>query len=813
MSTRNPILPPAIGFVLGILLGVRLDFPTAPLATGLAVFCIALAVARRKGWLLSPAFAMAGMLWAQWHRPGPPPVPDVALGEVSTVTGCVVEPPSFSETKETFVIETKPSARMRVTAYAKDDHPPPRLNYGQQVVFEGKVREPRNFGNPGAFDFAGFLARRQIYWTASVRSGTQPLITGECGNKHLALLYGLRSRILERIESMYAGDDYAIGVLEALLVGESARFERAWSEQYRRTGTYHAIVVSGLHVTVIAASIVTLLKIAPFSGPSARLLAALLIWIYAGICGWQAPVVRSAGGFTLFAIGGWFYRDTRLLNLLALLTIGFLFMDPRQIDEASFQLTFLCVLLLGALAAPATKRLSALARGIRGLHHQGRDLHVEPRVAQFRIELRLIAETLTLLVRLPNKAAARIVGWTSRSALWIGETFLVSAAIQFGLALPMIFLFHRLSVSGLTANLIVTPLLTTAVPIGFLAVITGWQWAAFLTKTLVAWSQAAVSWHADWDPNWRIPDPPLWAAALLAASLLALMLLPRRWLLLPAASMLGLLAWHPFPPDAVPGTLELTMIDVGQGESLLVGLPDGRWMLVDGGGIPVFGNRPRTSSMDIGEDVVSPYLWSRGIRRIDIIASTHQHEDHAGGLGALIENFRPSELWAGATPDSPIWSAIMSRAAANGTKVRKMRRGDRAPFMEVLGPAADYVPRAAPSNNDSLVLLLRHGTHSFLLTGDTERASEYGLLDGLPHVDVVKVAHHGSKTSTTEAFLAATTPVFGLISAGKDNLFRHPHPEVVSRLQERHAGIFRTDQSGLITIRSDGRRLTAETYR
>src|SRR5262249_45763813 len=156
--------------------------------------------------------------------------------------------------------------------------------------------------------------------------------------------------------------------------------------------------------------------------------------------------------------------ETRLLNLLALLSIGFLAVDPSQIDDASFQLTFLCVLLLGALAAPATERVSSLARGIGGVRHVGRGLHSEPRVAQFRIELRLIAETLQLILRLPQRVALWVVWAIASFGLWVAESFLVSAAIQFGLALPMIFLFHRMSISGLTANLIVTPLLTIAVP-------------------------------------------------------------------------------------------------------------------------------------------------------------------------------------------------------------------------------------------------------------------------------------------------------------------------------------------------------------
>lgn len=133
--------------------------------------------------------------------------------------------------------------------------------------------------------------------------------------------------------------------------------------------------------------------------------------------------------------------------------------------------------------------------------------------------------------------------------------------------------------------------------------------------------------------------------------------------------------------------------------------------------------------------------------------------------------------------------------------------------IEVLSPSAEYVARAAPSNNDSLVLRLRHGQHNFLLTGDMERAIEQGLVDSVADTQVLKVAHHGSKTSTSDAFLDQARPLFALISAGKDNMFRHPHPDVTGRLAAHHTATLRTDEWGLITIRSDGKRFQLEAQR
>lgn len=814
MRSRDPLLIPAITFAAGIIIAPELPASLRHLGLVFAVSAAAAVLSRYRRYYLSAAWLFAGMIVARIQSPGPPPQLDAATGEAVILTGCVTEPPSFSEGKEQFVLDLDTNARVRVTKYLRDGELPPNLRYGQNIEIQAKVRQPQNFGNPGAFDYEGYLARRHIYWTASMTTGTDArLLPGECGSRVMAWLYDLRTSLLSRIEKSYEAQPYTVAMLQALLIGESARFERVWADQFRRTGTYHAIVISGLHVTVIAAVVLALLRLLPFDGNTLRFIAAIVVWIYAGMCGWQAPVVRAAGGFTLYAIGRFYYRQSRLLNLLAALTFLFLAFDALQLAEASFQLTFLSVLTLGALAAPAVQATTGPLRyGLKDLFDTSKDIHVQPRIAQFRVEMRLLAETLCLWSRLPTAAGLWIIRLTLSAVFFVWETVLISAAMQLGLALPMVIYFHRLSLSGLSANVIITPLLTIVVPVALAALFTGWAWLLSLTAWMVNFSLHVATWHASWEPNWRIPDPPLWLAAAFLVSLAVLAVFRRRILLVPSLGLLAVIIWHPFQPQGTEGQFELTMIDVGQGESLLIGFPDGKWMLMDGGGIPTFGNRPKPR-IDIGEDVVSSYLFTRGIRRLDIVASSHQHEDHAAGLVALIDNFRPSELWAGATPDSPIWASLRRRVAA----ARSLRAGDFFSYggvhIDVLSPPPDYQPKAIPSNNDSLVLRFTYGEHRFLLTGDVERAIEQDMLGRLSKVQVLKVAHHGSRTSTSDALLDALQPQYALISAGKDNLFRHPHADVVKRLQQHHTTVFRSDEWGLVTIRSDGRRFTVDSNR
>jgi competence protein ComEC len=234
-------------------------------------------------------------------------------------------------------------------------------------------------------------------------------------------------------------------------------------------------------------------------------------------------------------------------------------------------------------------------------------------------------------------------------------------------------------------------------------------------------------------------------------------------------------------------------------------------MIVDGGGMLAYG-RVRKPNLDTGEDVVSPYLWSRGIRRVDVIAVTHAHEDHSGGVVALIENFRPREIWVGASP----LQRVVDAAARRKIPVIARHSGEDLDYggarIEVISPPAGYVGRQ-PGNNDSLGVRIAFGERSFLLTGDMEKPMEArALADGLEiHADVLKVGHHGSKTSTIQPFLDAVAPSIAMISAGYENSFGHPHRDVLARLTGRHTAVLRTDLDGLITVRTDGNRIWMDT--
>ncbi len=873
---KDPLVPPFLALAGGILASRLVRFEIRELLIGiLLLVAVTLLAARRSR---PAAYAsglvaslLCGVLIDVLHRPGRAPQIDASSRETLLLSGCVVEPPAFYEGRDQFTVELARRARARVTLTVPDGGTPPDLRYGQKVEFEARVRPLRNFQNPGAFDYQGYAARSHIYWTASVaRDSSIAVLPGRCGSRFFAGIFALRTAALQRIERLYQGNPYATGIMEATLIGESSKLEKIWTDHFRRTGTYHMLVIDGLHITVLAAFLLMLLRLGFVPELGALALTAGGAWLYALVSGFNAPAVRAAGGFTFYLACRYFYRRRRLLNLLAGLAIIYLVFDPGQLFDAGFQLSFLSVAAIAALAVPLLEASSSpFSRGLAGIAEVSRDPRMPPEAAQFRVELRLLAETLSRYFKIPPGWLLHNLAFGTRIIFYAYEMAVVSTVIQIGLALPMAAYFHRIPLSGFSANVLVVPLLALVVPIGFVAMFTGWHFVAWMAEWLLKAGQKTADWHLRFEPAWRVADPPLWLAVAFSASLVAVALVwsthrgvdppirgrrpsrpagtliaagdagpggpelargaapfmtifrSRKWRWISGAAvavLFILLYWHPFPPAVQLGELELTAIDVGQGDSLLVAFPDGKLMLVDGGGILAFGHHAKPK-LDIGEDVISPYLWKRSICRVDVVALTHAHDDHAGGLPALIENFHPAELWTGATPPSEAWSEVQEKTRAQKVKITAMQSGRSFDFggarIEILSPPSGYVPAASPTNNDSLAMRITFGQRSFLLTGDMEKSMELqALAAGLPlRADVLKVGHHGSNTSSTEPFLDAVSPTFAVISDGFENSFHHPHPRVLERLEAHRAAALRTDLQGLITVRTDGRRIWVETYR
>lgn len=815
-----------MGAVLGTAIAVAVPGDVR-FDAGLALLAAVLAALRGPVWArytaLLVAFIAAGSAWTTYRQDRPVPTLDTNGEAYALFEACVVEPPSLAADRVQAIVELAPHARARLTLYVPADQPPPMLQYGQRVEFPAKVRLPRNYQNPGAFDFAGYLARQDVYWQLSAAPADLKVLPGSCGNPLLAGIYRARTMFRDQIDRTFAEPSTRV-MVAALLIGETGSLDRGLTDAFRKTSTYHAIVISGMHLSILAALVTVVVGRLPLA-PWLRLMPVLLLaWSYTAMNGMSIPLARAAVALSLLLPLRVLCRRQRLLNSLAFAVLGYWVLDPRSLADPSFILSFCAVTALCAIAGPLLDgSLTPYLRGLGGLDETDRDVSVEPRVASLRLELRLIAEMIHLYARVPLSIVCRALSVVVTGTLTIIAAIATTTLIQFAMFVPTVSYFHQFPLTAPVANLIVTPLLSLAVPFGFAACLTNLPPLAALTGAFIHAAEASVAFFARFESFPRIPDLP-WAASASMMASLALMIATLRigryrWAAAGLSAGCALVClWYPWQPLVSPGMLELTALDVGQGESLLVAFPDRTLMLVDGGGIPVFG-KMRKPKMDIGEDVVSPYLWSRRIRRVDIMVCTHQHDDHLEGLIALAENFRPREIWTGAIVSTPTWERLREVAQRRGIPIRSLTAGAQYRFGEAvvstLSPAADYESAQRPVNNDSLVMEIAYGQRRFLLTGDAEKGIERALTErGLLHpVDVLKVGHHGSNTSTTEVLLEATQPKVAVMSLGRENLFHFPHPAVMARLQQAHAAVLRTDIGGAVTALTDGRRLTVSTYR
>ncbi|HWD99927.1 MAG TPA: ComEC/Rec2 family competence protein, partial [Bryobacteraceae bacterium] len=424
MRFREPLLFPAFFAGTGIAFGFLYPLSSTPLLLAFALLAglAALAFAihsPQPGRIALSAALFAGGALLPVLRPFPiAPGLSVPDNTPAILQGCVVDPALIATDREKFVLELAPGARAQVSLYSRNLEFP-ALPYGTLIEFTGKVRTTHNYRNPGSFDAVHYLARQRIYWNISADSAGIRILPGHCGNTIPRFIYSIRTAALDRLDHLYEKDSYTDGMMQGLLIGATAKLERAWTEDYRSTGTFHALVISGGHVAVLAGVLLFTLRLVGIPQSFALLATILMAWLYAGVAGWQAPVLRSAAGMTLFAIGRAFYRTPRMLNILAAVALAFVIFDPEQVFDASFQLSFGAVALIGAFVIPALDKTSApLAAGLRQLGDVRSDIRLAPRTAQFRIELRLLIQTLELL-RIPRFLAAFLVTGPARLVIFI----------------------------------------------------------------------------------------------------------------------------------------------------------------------------------------------------------------------------------------------------------------------------------------------------------------------------------------------------------------------------------------------------------
>jgi competence protein ComEC len=872
LFSQYPLVQLAVAFAAGICAANYFPVEVAiPFAAGAA--CLTLATiglfaktSRLAGLMLLLALCFAGAVLGELERRADDAsvlkrFVDQAGNKVFNLTGVLDGPPEFARDRlylslrvEGYTVdnsETSVTGRVSLlaplrTAAAESQYRALQLRYGTRIRVTTTLDRIGNYRNPGVAALSEYLDRKDYDATGLIKS---PASIARLGDTRVfppfARLYEWRERLQREIDSRFAPE--TAGVLDAALLGNRYNLSRDASERFREGGTFHILVISGLHISFIGGIVFFIVRRLTRRRLLQFLLPASIVWAYSIAVGAEASVIRAALMFTFAGFAAIVFRQATSLNALGAAALLLLVGNPKEIFDPSFELTFLSVLAIIVLAWPLLLKLSAI-----GTWHPTRATPYPPvcsRLLKTFCEILFWSERKWQqeLARSPHDYRLFKTTWAARlerchlqSCLrYVFGAITVSVSVQIVLLPLMIVYFHRLSLPSLLLNIVVSALLAVLVAVAMLALLIS-QVSATMSAPLFKFADA-INWlmvHSV-DPfssaglaALRLPEYSGPAALLYALYYFPLLLLViallhwqplgshhARWCRLHrfvfAGStaqlvLLGVLVLHPFSGGRADGKLRIDFLDVGQGDSALMTLPDGTMLLVDGGGNTTEGTRR------IGETIVSEYLWWRGLSEIDYVLATHADADHIDGLNDVVRNFSVRGALVARRPaNDPEFSKFSETLTKTNTHIETIEAGDGIRFgdveVSVLWPPAGGDTSA---NNDSLVLRVQFGERSILLTGDIEQAAERALIASRQQLraDVVKVPHHGSKTSSTDGFVVWTKPTFAIISVGRNSMFGHPHQEVVERWQANGATVLTTGDCGTITVTTDGKDLNLKKF-
>jgi len=666
------------------------------------------------------------------------------------------------------------------------------LSYGRKVALGGVLYEPQQARNPGNFNFRSYLQSRGIGAVFYGKAADLVLLDIPPG------LSPLRRAALAAREKMSAVLRAYLppkegSLLVGMLFGERKALDPDMERVFRASGLSHLLAVSGLHVGLIAAFIFWLSQKAGLKGWQAFLFIFLLLFAYVYLCGLKPATLRAFIMVLMAAGAVQFGRSNDLPTALAAAALVILIYNPLLLFTVSFQLSYAATITIILFARPLTEKISQL----------GCRMHI------------------------PFSSTAK--------ALY--SLAAVTLAAQIGVAPLTAYYFKEISLIALFSNILIMPAVSAVLGIGLASALLGLAYApagavmnlagypllAYISLITEKIGSLPFAYREVYPP--RLYELIIYYALLLFASMGFKPLLPftqrlrknlRPFHLLAFILLAAfVLTWWGFP-GASPENLEIVFLDVGQGDAIYIHTPSGHNILLDGGGNPAF----KGNIDSPGRYRVVPFLEHRRVKKLDLVFVSHPHEDHFGGLFAVLEKIPVETLVLnGDITETPLYQEFLSLAEKKGISREIVEKGDRFLLgehieLEILNPPPQlFRGTRSDANNNSLVIHLRYKNFGALFTGDIEKEAAEHLLkeELLPPCQILKIPHHGAYLENLEKLLERVSPVYAIIPVGT-NSFGHPHETTLCALQKKNVGIYRTDLHGAVTVVTDGHTFKVQTY-
>ncbi len=677
------------------------------------------------------------------------------------------------------------------------------LRYGRQVTLTGVLQQPQDKRNPGGFNYRAYLARQGIVGIIDAKG---LLRIGEQGGfLPLSWIEALRIRTERVIDHIYTTSgtiepSLHAQLLKGILLGKRSDLPTETLDIFRNSGTFHVLAVSGLHVGLVA--MFCYLGFSCFRLPQKVicLLTIAAVLIYACLIGFRPSVFRASLMAILFLFATLMDRDADLFNLLAFAALVLLLLNPLQMWDVGFQLSFIAVAAIVYFVPKMEKPLRRLWENEDGSPSEG---------------------SVSVLTRFRHRVVK-----------WLVLSYLVTLAAQIGTTPLIGYHFFRAYPLGLIVGPFAVGLVSLIVAVGMASVCVGFIWLP-LTALLALFNHAIISVFLGligiFGQTWgivKLTPPTVGVFVLYIAFFLGIAhwrYVYRHWRIasLIGLSVLAICVWDTAFHEK-GRLLEVVTLDVGQGDAAFIRFPDNRTLLIDGGIQRSYYDpkKQRWVDYDVGKRVIEPYLDFRGIRRLDMVVLTHPDIDHGGGLGHILENFEVGRVLG--ISDMPLNSETHRRlhAIVNANDIPyafpfagKIELTPTA-TLNLLHPmdAASTNLLDQDRNDDSLVMKLTYGEVDILFTGDIGKQAETRLIASGQDLrsEILKVPHHGSRTSSSAAFIRAVEPRYAIFSLGQSSQYQFPHADVVARYRARGCVQLRTDTAAAITLRTDGKRCWIE---